>query len=237
MTRIYEREDMRNRRQAFGDRSEAGKVLGRMLSASLRDDLNAIVLGIPMGGVPVALEIAAALQLPMDLVIVRKIQIPGNSEAGFGAITREGDVLLNGPLIEELGLSKADVERQSAAVRGELDERDRRLRGDRPFPALETKTVILVDDGLASGFTMKAAVHMVKKRRASKTVIAVPTAPMRIVEALAGSVDEIWCANIREVLSFAVADAYENWTDLSESAVRSLLSQREHHPDVLSKGL
>jgi predicted phosphoribosyltransferase len=230
MTRIHEREDMRNRRQVFGDRSEAGKVLGRMLSASCRDDLNAIVLGIPMGGVPVAFEIAAALQLPMDLVIVRKIQIPGNTEAGFGAMTREGDVLLNGPLIEELGLGKADVERQSAAVRSELENRDRRLRGGRPFPELEGKTAILVDDGLASGFSMKAAVRMVRKRRASKILIAVPTAPMRIVEALADSVDEIYCANIREVLSFAVADAYENWTHLSESAVLALLSRKARAP-------
>ena len=226
MTKIKERGEMRNQRQVFSDRDEAGRVLGRMLAEACGDGVDTIVLGIPMGGVPVAVRVAEALQSPMDLVIVRKIQIPGNTEAGFGAMTQEGDVFLNEPLMARLNLSEHDVERQADRVRAQLDERNRALRGGSPFPQLSGKTVILVDDGLASGFTMKAAVYMVNKRGASKPVVAGPTAPRRTVDALAAAIDEIYCPNIREVSAFAVADAYENWFDLSETDVRGLLSQR-----------
>ena len=230
MLKIKERREMRNQRHVFRDRDEAGRVLGRMLAQDCGDEGGLIVLGIPMGGVPVALRIADALQSPMDLVIVRKIQIPGNTEAGFGAMTQEGDVFLNEPLMAQLNLSEQDVERQANRVRAQLDDRNRALRGGRPFPPLNGKTVILVDDGLASGFTMKAAVYMVNKRGASKTVVAVPTAPRRTVDALSGAIDEIYCPNIREVSSFAVADAYENWFDLSEHDVRKHLSRRQAPP-------
>ncbi|MCF8080008.1 MAG: phosphoribosyltransferase [Desulfobacterales bacterium] len=225
MPKIHEKIELRNRTRVFKDRFDAGVVLGEMLAPAYGGADDVMVLTIPMGGVPVAVKIAEILDCPLDLIIVRKIQIPGNTEAGFGAMTQEGDVFLNEVLMTQLGLTEEQVERQSAKVRGELAERNRRLRGECPFPDLSGKTVVIVDDGLASGFTMKASVYMVNKRKAAKTIVAVPTAPLRSIDSLGRGVDEVYCANVREVFSFAVADAYENWYDLSEKEVRFLLSE------------
>jgi len=159
----------------------------------------------------------------MDLIIVRKIQIPGNTEAGFGAMTQEGDLFLNEPLMMTLNLNPEQVEHQSAKVRGELAERNERLRGQRPFPDLEGKAVILVDDGLASGFTMKASIFMVRKRGAAKVIVAAPTAPRRSLTALDNPVDEFFCPNIQDGMRFAVAAAYQNWHDLETDVVEAML--------------
>lgn len=227
MANIYENKALRNQRRVFKDRFDAGRVLARMLESEYAKADDVIILSIPMGGLPVAAEIAAALECPMDLIIVRKIQIPGNTEAGFGAMTHEGDLFLNEPLLAGLGLTQDQVNRQSGIVREELERRNRRLRRGRPFPDVQGKTVILADDGLASGFTMKASVFMTTKRKAAKTVVAVPTAPLRTIEALSDGTDEIYCPNIRDVLSFAVADAYKNWHDLSEAEARALIPDPE----------
>lgn len=224
MTKVYEDDEARNRGRVFKDRFHAGRVLGRMLAPVYGGAENVMVLGIPMGGVPVALTIAGALRCPVDLVIVRKLQIPGNTEAGFGAMTPAGDVFLNEPLLDRLGLSGEEIARQRETVRAELTKRDRGLRDGRPLPDLGGRTVILVDDGLASGFTMKAALATVRRQGAATTVVAVPTAPRRAVDALEGSVDEVYCANIRDATYFAVAEAYENWYDLTEAAVKKLLA-------------
>ncbi len=225
MPKLHENIEMRDRTRVFKDRFDAGVVLGEMLAPAYAGVKDLIVLTIPMGGVPVAVKIAEILNCSLDLIIVRKIQIPGNTEAGFGAMTQEGDVFLNEALLSQLGLTEEQVERQSEKVRGELAERNRRLRGERPFPDLSDKTVVIVDDGLASGFTMKASVYMVNKRGAARTVVAVPTAPLRTIHSLEEGVEELYCANVREVFSFAVADAYENWYDLPEKEVRFLLSE------------
>lgn len=225
MPKLHENIEMRDRTRVFKDRFDGGVVLGEMLAPAYAGVKDLIVLTIPMGGVPVAVKIAEILNCSLDLIIVRKIQIPGNTEAGFGAMTQEGDVFLNEALLSQLGLTEEQVERQSEKVRGELAERNRRLRGERPFPDLSDKTVVIVDDGLASGFTMKASVYMVNKRGAARTVVAVPTAPLRTIHSLEEGVEELYCANVREVFSFAVADAYENWYDLPEKEVRFLLSE------------
>jgi predicted phosphoribosyltransferase len=223
MTKIHENEALRNRIHVFPDRARAGQVLAEMLAPRYAGASDVIVMAIPLGGVPVALEVKARLGCPLDLVIVRKIQIPGNTEAGFGAITGEGDIILNEPLMARLQLTEDEVARQWAQVREELARRNRHLRDDRPYPDLEGRTVILVDDGLASGYTMKAAIFMARKRKAARTVVAVPTAPQHTVDDLAGGPDEIYCANIRETLSFAVAESYADWHDLSESDVMTIL--------------
>lgn len=225
MPKIHEKIELRDRTRVFKDRFDAGVVLGEMLAPDYGGAADVMALTIPMGGVPVAVKIAEILDCPLDLIIVRKIQIPGNTEAGFGAMTQEGDVFLNEVLMTQLGLTQEQVERQSAKVRGELAERNRRLRGEHPFPDLSGKTVVIVDDGLASGFTMKASVYMANKRKAAKTIVAVPTAPLRSIDSLGSGVDEVYCANVREGFSFAVADAYQNWYDLAEKEVRFLLSE------------
>ena len=223
MSQIIEYEAYRNRTYIFRSRSAAGDLLADMLSSDPVVGSDALLLAIPMGGVPVALPIHRRLGCPMDLIITRKIQIPGNTEAGFGAMTSEEDIFLNKALMSRLNLTDRQIESQLAEVRNQLSDRNRRLRMDRPFPDLKGKTVILVDDGLASGYTMKAAIHMTKKRKASQIIVAVPTAPRRTIDALSGSVHTIVCANIREGLSFAAADAYENWHDLTEAEVMALL--------------
>ncbi len=120
-------------------------------------------------------------------------------------------------------LRDSQIEAEKARVRIELEDRNARFREGRPFPDLAGKKVILVDDGLASGFTMLAAVHMVKKAGARETVVAVPTAPLRTIEHISAEVDKIFCPNIRTAYSFAVAEAYRHWYDLDEKEVRKLL--------------
>jgi predicted phosphoribosyltransferase len=225
---ISQREDLRNQSRVFRDREHAGQVLAQMLTPALgnAEPSELQILTIPMGGVPVALPIRQRLGCALDLVIVRKLQIPGNPEAGFGAMTAQGDVFYNEPLLERLRLSRAQIEQTQRKVRRELAVRNERLRGNRAFPELQGKTVILVDDGLASGFTMRASLHQARQRGAARTVVAVPTAPQRSIDALAASAsppDAVYCANIRDAPSFAVAEAYQRWYDLTEPEVLEAL--------------
>ena len=157
-----------------------------------------IVLAIPSGGVPVGIKIAEKMQSSFDLVIVRKMQIPGNTEAGFGAMAYDGSVFLNESLLQRIDLKPSQIEEQANIVKKELEKRNKMFRQGKPFPELTGKTVILVDDGLASGYTMMASIYMVKKMGALKTVVAVPTAPLRSLEEVETGVEEIYCANIRQ---------------------------------------
>lgn len=184
-----------------------------------------IVLAIPSGGVPVGIKVSEALSLPFDLLIVRKLQIPGNPEAGFGAMALDGTVFLNQSLLARLQLNPSQIEAEKVRVISELEKRNVRFRKGRPFPELTGKNVILVDDGLASGFTMLASVDMVKKAKALKTIVAVPTAPRQSIELIAPEVDKIYCLNIRTTPFFAVAEAYQNWYDLSEREVLDFLDK------------
>jgi predicted phosphoribosyltransferase len=223
--------EYKNREFVFLDRRDAGEVLSRMLRRKYAQRNTLSVLAIPSGGVPVGLEISGRLELVFDLVIVRKIQIPGNTEAGFGAMTQEGSVFLNERLLAELRLTPEEVEVQADTVRKELQRRNRLFRDDRPFPDLEGRTAIIVDDGLASGYTMKASIFAVRKQKAEHIVVAVPTAPIQALEMIEPVVDEVYCPNIREGPYFAVAAAYESWYDLDEEEVMQLLKERKNaHP-------
>jgi len=211
---------LRGRSFVFRDRPEAGRLLAEMLSDYESSD--AIVLAIPAGGVPVAFEIARRLRLLMDVVIVRKIQIPGNTEAGFGAMGPDGEVILNEGLLRALRLTKEEIRRQTDKTRKILRERNRLYRGDMPFPDLSGREVIFVDDGLASGYTMSEAVKFAKRKRAKKVIAAAPTASDSSVNLILPLVDKLYCLNIRGY-PFAVAEAYEKWYDLSDEEVISLL--------------
>ena len=224
MNTVYENKELRNKTRVFTDRFDAGRAVADMLAHSYKSLPGLMVLGIPMGGIPLASEVSKKLACPMDVVIVRKIQVPGNTESGFGAMTEENDIFYNNVLISGLRLNEKQIQEQSDKVRGELTQRQEKLRQGRPFPDIQDKTVILVDDGLASGFTMKASLHLCRKRKAAKTIVAVPTAPLRTVQELDDVFSaDIYCANIREGMSFAVADAYKNWHDLSEKEIMHLL--------------
>ncbi len=220
---IIEDPDLRNKSFVFEGRVEAGEHLARMLQQFRGKD--AIVLAIPSGGVPVGLAVSSYLELPFDLLIIRKIPIPGNTEAGFGAISLEGDILLNKSMVKMLGLSKEEIDELAEPVRAELQSRNRIFRESRPWPELKGKIVILADDGLASGYTMMTAVRMVKRRGPSMVVVAVPTASLSTAKLLAPEADMIVCPNIRSGYSFAVADAYKNWYDLSKEEVVGLLRE------------
>lgn len=221
MTKLIEDISLRDKVYAFNDRVEAGMLLARSLSGY--KGVNGIVLGIPAGGVPVAAKVAETLGLPLDLIIVRKVQLPYNTEAGFGAVGPDGEVSLNEGIINRLGLTEKQVERQIQKTRYVIRSRNELFREGRPFPSLKDKVVIIVDDGLASGYTMLAATDFIRRHRPEKVVVAVPTAPERTVELILPHVDELVCLNIRGGFVFAVADAYENWYDLEDDEVISIL--------------
>ncbi len=169
--------------------------------------------------------VARELPVPMDVVVVRKVQIPWNPEAGFGAVTWDGEIVLNEGLVGHLGLTGKMIEESVLRTRKVIEERIRMFREERPMPDLGGKIVLLVDDGLASGFTMLAAARSVRKREPEKIVIAVPTASLGAINLLKTEVDEIVCLNIRTGPVFAVADAYKDWYDLSDEEVIEVLQK------------
>jgi putative phosphoribosyl transferase len=224
-SKIFEVSGFRDKRFVFKDRDDAGKVLSEMLSPYYEKAKETLVLAIPSGGVPIGLEVAKGLSLPIDLIIVRKIPVPGNPEAGFGALTLDGDVFLNDDLIAFLRLSPNEIEDQINKVKKDLRERNFIFRQGTLFPDVINKTVLIADDGLASGYTMLACVETVRRKGANKIVVAVPTAPERSVSRISPIVEEIFCPNIRTGRYFAVADAYANWYDLPRDEVLTRLKE------------
>jgi putative phosphoribosyl transferase len=224
--RIFEKKELRGKNYVFKDRVEAGRVLAKMLEREYEAAQGAIVLAIPSGGVPVGLEVKSKLNCPFDLIIVRKIPIPHNPEAGYGAVTLEGGVFLNEELVSRLKLTPSQIKNHISRLKRELEERSILFRGRKPFPDLSGKTAILVDDGLASGYTMIASVNSVKNMGAKEIVVAIPTAPTETIKKIDSMVDEIYCPNVRDKIFFAVADAYERWYDLSQTEVLDLLAEK-----------
>jgi putative phosphoribosyl transferase len=226
--KITEDPTYRERTFVFQDRQHAGKLLAQKLRKyTIKGKV--ILLALPSGGVPVGIEIAKELKIPMDVMIVRKVQIPWNTEAGFGAVTMEDETVLNEPLVAQLGLTREVVEESILKTKRIIQERLRKFRGNKPMPDLKGKIVILVDDGLASGFTMLAAARSAKKRAPEKIIAAIPTGSLGAIELLGSEVDEIVCLNIRAGPVFAVADAYKNWYDLKDEEVIISLKALEKH--------
>ncbi len=221
MNKLIEEISLRDRLYVFEDRKEAGSLLAEKLDKYKGSD--ALVFGIPSGGVPVASEIADVLKLPMDLIIVRKIQIPYNPEAGFGAMGPEGEIILNERLLSQLRLKEDDIDKQIQRTKNILKKRNQLFRGERPFPLLKDKIVIVVDDGLASGYTMLAAIKFMKKNAPQKVIVAVPTASKTTADFILSEVDELVCLNVRTGFPFAVADAYRNWYDLTDEEVLNII--------------
>jgi len=214
---VIEEASYREGRFIFRDRLHAGKLLAEKLNKYAGKE-SIILLAVPGGGVPVGYVVAKELGIPMDVLIVRKIQVPWNTEAGFGALTWDGEIVLNESLVWRLGLTEKSIKESIAKTRLIIEERLRNFRCGRPMPDLRDKIAILTDDGLASGFTMLAAVRSVKQKP-KKIVVAVPTASLGAIKLLEPEVDEIVCLNIRSGMVFAVADAYQNWYDLTDEEV------------------
>ena len=221
MGKLLEDPALRDRVYVFKDRAGAGRLLAARLLNYRGQKVR--VFAIPAGGVPVAAEIVRTLQVPLDLVIVRKIQLPWTTEAGFGALNPAGEAIFNEELLERLQMTPAEVETQVQKTLATLRERERRLREDRAYPDLAGAPIIIVDDGLASGYTMRAAINFLKGRGAGKVTVAVPTGLARTVESLLPLVDELLCLNVRGGWSFAVAAAYEDWYDLTEEEVLEII--------------
>jgi len=209
------------RQAPYVDRRDAGRQLAGRLLAYRH---NAIVLAIPRGGVPVGYEVTQRLGIPLDIIVPRKLPIPSDPEAGFGAVAPDGTVVLNEPLVGYLGLSPEEIGDIVGEVLGEVRRRVREYRGDLPFPDLKYKNVIVVDDGLASGYTMIAAVRALKKERPRRVIVAVPCSPRTSVERLEKEADEVVCLIVQPSGPFAVASYYESFPDLSDEEVKSLLS-------------
>jgi predicted phosphoribosyltransferase len=182
------------------------------------------VLAIPAGGVPVAVEMARRLELPLDVAVVSKLTLPWNPEAGFGALAFDGTLRLNEALVAQAGLGPDQIETVKARTQDKVARRVRELRGARPFPDLSGRCTILVDDGLASGFTMMVAIEALRHQGAQEIVVAVPTAQAESAARIARLVSALYCANLREGRSYAVADAYQEWCDVDETELRALLA-------------
>jgi putative phosphoribosyl transferase len=215
--------ELRDRVQVFRDRAEAGKILASMLDSYGNTD--AIVLGIPAGGVPVAAVIAAHLHFPLDVLVVSKITLPWNTEAGYGAVAFDGTTRLNDNLLPHIGLSEQEIQQGIQKTLHKVAHRAKNLRGKRAFPDLSKQPVIVVDDGLASGFTLLVGVEALRKARASQVIVAVPTGHWDTVQMMAHQVEAVYCANIRKGQSFAVADAYQRWSDVSDEEVVRIIKE------------
>ena len=220
--KIFELQHFRNRMEVFRDRSFAGGALSKMLEGYKNG--SALVLAIPAGGVAVAAVIARELLLPLDVAVVSKITPSWNTEVGYGAVAFDGTVMLNEALLARFHLGKEEIEQGIAKTRAKVNRRLKMLRGDRPFPDL-SRPVILVDDGLASGFTLHVAIQALNKAGTHEIILAVPTAHEESLDRVIGEVESVYCPNIRGASSFAVADAYESWRDVEEQEVVELLKE------------
>jgi putative phosphoribosyl transferase len=211
-------------RPIFKDREHAGKELGKRLAEKYRNK-DVIVLAIPRGGVPVGVHVALELNSELDMIITRKIQIPWNPEAGFGAVTVDGTIVLNDPLVAQLGLRRDEIEKLAEKVIDEMKRRTREFRAETPPPRIKDRTVIVVDDGLASGYTMVAAVKSIRKEEPERIVVAVPVSPRRSLKIVEKFADEIVCLFVSDAYMFAVADHYENWYDLTDQDVKNCMAK------------
>ncbi len=222
---------MSNDRLPFVDRRGAGVALAAKLAAlpSLQDPAGAVVLALPRGGVPVAYEVARALSWPLDVFLVRKLGVPGHRELAMGAIASGGIQTVNDDVVEWYGVSEAEFAAVAQTEQEELERREVRYRGQRAPLPVEGRTVLLVDDGLATGSSMKAAVQAVRVRAPRAIVVAVPVGPREACEALGAVSDDLVCLRQPEPFS-AVGQWYRDFAQVDDEEVRRLLGtgiQRE----------
>ncbi len=207
----------------YQDRPEAGRLLSQQVARDHRGE-DVVVLALPRGGVPVAFEVAEALDAPLDLMLVRKLGVPGQEELAMGAIASGGVRVLNEDVVQALAISPETLEAVARDQEAELTRRERAYRGGRPYPELAGKTVVLVDDGLATGATMRAAVAATRQHRPRAVVVAVPVAPRETVEVLGQEADEVVCPATPEPF-MGVGMWYEDFRQTSDDEVRDLLAR------------
>jgi putative phosphoribosyl transferase len=218
----------------FRDRHHAGRLLaGRLSSYAKRSDV--LVLALPRGGVPVANEIARELEAPLDVLLVRKLGAPGQPELAIGAIASGGLRVLDRRLVETLGISADEVAAVQSRELRELERRERAYRDDRPAPRIAGRTVILVDDGVATGSTMKAAIASLREEKPAAIVVAIPVAPQSVCRELAALADEVVCVATPEPF-LAVGRFYDDFEATSDEEVREVLARNSRRaPDLQAK--
>ena len=205
----------------FTNRQEAGRKLSSLLGKyANREDV--IVLGVPRGGVPVAFEVATALNLPLDIFVLRKLGVPGHEELAFGAIGSGGVRVLDPDIVESLGLSDLDIEKVTKVERAELARREGTYRSGRPALNVRGMTVLLVDDGIATGSSLRAGVNALRQLQPAAVVIAVPVAPRSTLDRLKRVVDDVVCAAIPD-LFYGVGQFYDDFSQVSDEEVIELL--------------
>jgi putative phosphoribosyl transferase len=208
---------------AFKDRSEAGRLLATRLSAyANRPDV--VVLALPRGGVPVAFEVAQALNAPLDVFVVRKLGVPGHEELAMGAIATNGVRVINNDVVLALGISAQEIDRVAEMEQKELERREHAYRGDQPTLNVGGRTVIIVDDGLATGASMRAAVAALRQMQPQRIVVAVPTAADETCQQFRDEVDEIVCATTPQPF-YGVGLSYESFSQTSDAEVHALLAR------------
>jgi len=205
----------------FGDRVEAGRhVAERLRAYANRADV--IVLGIPRGGVPVAFEVATELNVPLDVFLSRKLGVPGQEELAFGAVATGGVRVLDEELIESVGISKQEIEEITRKARAELERRERVFRGDRPPLDLQGKIAILIDDGIATGASMRAAIRALRQHKPARVVVAIPVAPLSTCHHLRPEVDELVCIHMPESF-YAIGQFYADFSQVPDEEVTRLI--------------
>jgi len=223
----------------FLNRVDAGRRLAKELDA-YRGRRDVLVLGIPRGGVPVAFQVAAELGAPLDVFVVRKLGVPGHEELAFGAIATKGIRVLDAQIVEEAGISDLEIELIAAKERQELERRERAYRGSRPPLNLEGKTVILVDDGIATGASTRAAIIALRQLEPASIALAVPIAPAATCMRLRREVDDLICLDAPETF-YAIGEFYENFSQVSDEEVTTLLqrnvAQRSHEVATTRRGI
>lgn len=214
----------------FKDRNQAGQLLAqKLLELGYGRQTNLWVFGLPRGGVPVAYQVAHQLQAPLDVWIVRKLGTPGHEELAMGAIASGGGKVINQEIVDSLHISPALIDQVESREREELQRRERLYRGERPFPNLVGKTVLLIDDGLATGATMKAAIAAAQAQRPGRLVVAVPVAPPDTMAEIQALVDEVICLETPAFFQ-AVGLWYEHFPQTSDEEVLELLSRAQVAP-------
>lgn len=217
----------------FENRFDAGRWLAEKLSEYKKQPV--IVLAIPNGGVPVALQVALALGAELDLVVSRKIPLPLRPEGGFGAVADDGTVILNQEVLKGASLSEQQINYQVGKVRSEIQQRSLLYRGSRPLSVASDKIVIIVDDGLASGYTMMAAVESVRRRRPREIVAAIPAASAMAVKRVEKVADRVVTCTTSFAPRFYISDYYRYWHTLSDEEGLKCLKEwqrRRHSPNI-----
>ncbi len=226
----------------YESRLEAGRILSTFIYDKNKDLFNRIsqspkdyfCYAIPNGGVPVSEGFCSQFNIYYDILIVRKLKIPYNTEAGFGAVTTDGTVLFNQLLLNQINLSDKQINESISITKEEIKQRIKFYGRESKLQEFYSKSIqgnniILLDDGLASGFTMLAGIKMIKKYNPKEIFIAVPTAPLRTINRIQSKASEIFCPNIRNTLWFAVADAYKHWYDVPETEVLEVINESKHY--------